>query len=1244
MKSIRSKIMWLLFSSVLIVSLIVGAIGIALTSNVINDSSRENMRLLCKNNADKIDMTFAKIEESVNTLAHYAESELTDIKLLKNDEFRETFSAEIQKNALHHIENTVGAAAVYLHYDPTYIGKTDGFYYVKYKETDEFQYHPLTEILAYPNDDNEHVGWWYIPTVSGTATWFEAYYDANLGRYIISYVVPIYSNKQLIGVIGADIFTEHIEDLVKEVSIFNSGQAAILKSDGTVLYHPNFERGMKIGEGDPGFEGVIDKLKNNDNTKLIAYSLKGEKKKLTSCKLKNGMLMVCFAPEKEIYHTRNMLELTNVIITGIVVLIALIIAVIVSEKMANPIKKLNEAAKRLSKGEFEFDIKNESYDEIGELTNTFIEVREILSHQINALDKEAHIDGLTAVGNKAAFIDREVEIDNAISEGNIDFTIVVFDVNKLKVANDVFGHMAGDSLLKTVANHLSEAFGVSNVYRLGGDEFVAIILEEGNIDSEQKILSCVSEMKKLSLEAYPECQVSCAYGASRFDKASDKNLADVLSRADKEMYKNKRISKKELSAWQDGFKGIKQLQVEKYCEMLKSLKDTTDDYLYLMNLETGFLRFFGDNNSSFNIADGAEISSSIDKILEYVYIKDHRIVKDAFKAVINRDTEMIDINFRMHNKDNILRWVSCRGNVIKDEMDNHFVLIGRVSSNAVKHLFNPITALFNKTKLRLDFQKNTASKFQCLMLIDIDNLWETNIKYGSVYGEELLRSVAEELEKRFPIDRIYHADKDLFVILLDGDLDCANEVFEELKGTLVGKSTISASVVPNDGSIYIDTENIYDYAVQLLNTSKKDGIGQLAFFSKESLLEKISEVELLKELEVSVNDGCKGFYLVYQPQINAEDYAIISVEALLRYNSKSGTQVYPDRFIPLLEKSGLIHDVGIWVASEALKKCKEWRGKYNPDFKVSVNLSPKQLEDKQIASRIINLLSEYGLPGETLTLEITESAQLDESEEVMAILAEFRQAGIKIAIDDFGTGYSNLGKLKHINANILKVDRVFVQDIKENGYNYNLIYNVLEFAKSNALEVCMEGVETKEELIVLSGLQPHLFQGYLFDRPCSAESIEDKYFKNDSLEYRMRLDHFEKLVREKKHAQITGIETKSLLSGLNIGLWIIRYNVKTGEGELFADEVMRKLLGIDSTATPTECYSLWYNNIKAEYRELIDERVSQTSEGKTVDQLEYAWNHPEYGEIIVRTSGRCTTHNEKIVVYEGFHRIVDNLK
>ena len=186
MRSIRAKIMWLLSGSVLISSFIIGLLSILLTSTVINESSTENMKLLCRNHADKIDISLAKVEDSVDTLAHFVGSELPDIELLSDDSFRAEFSASVEHNALHHIESVDGAVSVYMHYAPSLLGKTDGFFYVKQDSEEGFQRHPLTDIAAIPANRIHQVSWWHTPTTSGSASWVEGYYDKNIGCFVTS--------------------------------------------------------------------------------------------------------------------------------------------------------------------------------------------------------------------------------------------------------------------------------------------------------------------------------------------------------------------------------------------------------------------------------------------------------------------------------------------------------------------------------------------------------------------------------------------------------------------------------------------------------------------------------------------------------------------------------------------------------------------------------------------------------------------------------------------------------------------------------------------------------------------------------------------------------------------------------------------------------------------------------------------------------------------------------------------------
>lgn len=1110
MNTIRSKIMRSIFSVVLVASLLTGLSGTVTTAFIINKSSTENMNLLCENNADQVNILFERAEESVTALANYLLSEENQNKTLKDDNFRANISETLQKNALHHIENITGAMAIYIQYDSDFINKADGFCYAKSNTSDTFHLIPLSHTTTQTfSDENDNFN---IPLIYDSAAWTESYYDSKLNSHIVSYVIPVYKNETLIARIGLDISTDYIETIVKNISFYKTGCGALLKSDGTIIYHPNFEPNTLIGEGEPGFDGVIKRLVEDDTKdNLISYKISGVQKKLSSYKLRNGMLLICFAPAKEIYYHQLILTLIHFIIIISVVALSILFSFILSNKLVRPIKNLNNAATRMVNGEFDFEIEAATSDEIGELTKTFIETRKVLKNQIYFLKNEALRDGLTGVGNKSAFMHKEIEINKAIKENQIDFTIVAFDLNRLKIANDIFGHMAGDKLLTTFANHLANIFDASNVYRLGGDEFAVIIYEDGKINSEKLISSCVEQIKTLSVEGFPECKISCAHGYARFNKIFDLQLSDVLRKADKEMYINKAETKKEVYPWQYGAKGIKQLQIEKYTEIMKSFNTTSNDYLFLLNIEDETIRFFGGNNSIFTLSNSTESNSNISAMLENVFANDREIVTNALYSVINHEMETIDIAFRMRVDDNdTMQWVSCRGNVIKDETNNNFVFIGKISQNEFIHQYNNVTTLFNKRKLENNLRENVLPPFSCLMLIDIDNLSEINIQHGRSFGYDILKNFAGKLEKMFDMWQIYHTEIDRFAVLLDvSSRKDAKELFDKIKH-FSEHFTLSGSIVPNDNSLYSSFETIYDYAVDLISNAENYTDETFTFFSKDDLLKKYMAVELLEELDQGVKNNFKGFNLAYHPQINAKDFSIVSAEALLRFNSETRGEIYPDEFIPILEKSGLIHSVGMWVMDQALNICKKWR-EYNPDFKISVNISSVQFKKKSFAIKIINLLSKYDLPGDALILEITESLQFENFAEVRSILSRLRQKGILIAIDDFGTGYSNLGKLKYLHANIIKIDRIFIKDIKENSYNYNLIHYVLDFAKSNSLKVCLEGIETIEEFEVTLKLNADYYQGFLFELPCTAEFLQDKYFNTNSENYSKREKHIDLL-------------------------------------------------------------------------------------------------------------------------------------
>ncbi|MGN1047318.1 MAG: EAL domain-containing protein, partial [Eubacteriales bacterium] len=1126
MKSIQTKIIALLFCGILLSSLIIGFWGVVATSKVLYKSSNEKMNLLCEVSAEKLDTIFETVEKSVNTFAQYAEDNLDSIDALEEKSYCDGYTAEIEKIAISHMNSADSALDIYVCFNPEILNENIGFFWIGDGEENKLTERPITDISFYDREGSEHDVWTCTDLESGGCIWTKPYQNENINERIVSYVVPLYKDNTMFGVAGMDISCDIIENAAKEIAVFDTGYASVLNYDGTVMYHPSYEYGATVEVEDKNFEEISATISENEKSdELISYTINSQNKHMSFCALRNGMRICISAPDTEIYRAQHVLAETIVIITLIITVTSIIIAVSVGNRIISPLKKLNHSVRQMSAGNLDVKIDVSSGGEIGELALYIDKAREKIKDQMEKLSNEAHHDGLTGVNNKTAFLDEEALLDGKIKAGDASFAVAVFDVNKLKITNDVFGHMAGDELLCTISDNLCNIFTRKCVFRIGGDEFVIIRIGEQSESFEDRVEECALQMESLSLRDFPQCRISCAWGVAFYDKEKDRSFADVLRRADKRMYKKKALTKKQTYPWQEGSKGIKQIQIEKYLEFLKILSQSTEDYLFLYHIESDRTWFFGNIKETFAIGTDESPTCSVSEIMEVFYPKDRDEFLKSFDKIKEGESDDHNMNYRWIDRLGETVWINFRGRVIKDDNGFPFVVIGRASQNVLKHLYNPLTGLFNRDKLIKDFQDESSVKYNCLMLLDIDNLSDINLKHGRICGDNLLKFIAKELENRFPMRQIYHTEQDCFAILLDApSSDCVRQTFEGIQKALKGKCTISAAVVPNDRAMYVDENNIYEYARQILKYAQKQGAGNLSFFSKADLLHKLSEVELVEEIEESIRNDFKGFSLVFQPQVNAKDYSLSSFEALLRFNPGSNEPANTDEFIPLLERTGLINEVGFWVLSQALEKCKKWR-EVLPDLRICVNFSSVQLRTDDIAEKVIMLLREYGLPGSALTVEITESVQLENFDVFTLIFTKFRNAGIQVAIDDFGTGYSNLGYLKKIHADEIKVDRMFIKDIKEESYNYKLISNIIDFAKANSFRVCLEGMETVEELAVLDSLHPDVLQGYLFDKPCTVEELEKKYLRSDTKEYAERENFIKELRENKEKSNIVHFDT-----------------------------------------------------------------------------------------------------------------------
>jgi len=236
------------------------------------------------------------------------------------------------------------------------------------------------------------------------------------------------------------------------------------------------------------------------------------------------------------------------------------------------------------------------------------------------------------------------------------------------------------------------------------------------------------------------------------------------------------------------------------------------------------------------------------------------------------------------------------------------------------------------------------------------------------------------------------------------------------------------------------------------------------------------------------------FFLVYQPTFDLGGMVPTGVESLIRWRRSGHGVVQPNDFIPLLEETGLIVEVGRWVLEEACRQGAKWRRAGHP-IGIAVNVSALQLDSDQFITDVSNAVSKSGLDSAALTLEITETALMRNAEETAQRLHAIKDLGVRIAIDDFGTGYSSLAHIQRFPVDALKIDRSFISRLLENPEGETLMRTLVQLGKTLSIETVAEGIESEEELALLQDQRCDSGQGYLFARPLEVQAA-DEFLQN----------------------------------------------------------------------------------------------------------------------------------------------------
>ena len=343
-------------------------------------------------------------------------------------------------------------------------------------------------------------------------------------------------------------------------------------------------------------------------------------------------------------------------------------------------------------------------------------------------------------------------------------------------------------------------------------------------------------------------------------------------------------------------------------------------------------------------------------------------------------------------------------------------------------------------------------------------------------------------------DTVTRQGGDEFVIMLDDIsqtedattvaltiLEAMNRRFIVADTPLHMSASIGVSLYPSDGK---DAETLLKHADVAMYRAKDRGRNTFTFYAADMNVHTAEKMAMEDRLRGALERG--EFQLDYQPQYDARTGDILGAEALLRWRNDQGEQIPPDTFVPLLEETGLINEVGAWIIDRACEQLAAWHNRGWSHLRMAINISSRQVSDARLPQQVSAALGRWKLPPRQLELEITESLLVTQDATTENVLQRLIDLDVLLAVDDFGTGYSSLSYLHRLSIDTLKIDRAFVTNIPANEDSMAIARAIIGLGHSLHLNLVAEGVETKEQHVFLRELGCHMMQGYLFSRPVSA--------------------------------------------------------------------------------------------------------------------------------------------------------------
>ena len=481
-----------------------------------------------------------------------------------------------------------------------------------------------------------------------------------------------------------------------------------------------------------------------------------------------------------------------------------------------------------------------------------------------------------------------------------------------------------------------------------------------------------------------------------------------------------------------------------------------------------------------------------------VHPDDLQIWLSDAKEVVAGKKARYSCQYRAKNRYGEYVWVENNGYVLNNENGEHVLSAGMITRLDVQNRYDPQTNMLTTYAFYSEYFFDGAGTVLMLNVDDFRNVIST---YGYSAAKELVGQLGALVKEACnPPMKLYRFGTDEFMIILPGGTkDSTRSLFNRIadavrmsrvmNGTIIRVSISGAAVMyPEDCVKKDDMVEKLDYSMGYV---KKHHPGKMTFYSEQLAREQERKNLLKEDLIQSVQNEFKGFSLFFQPLVEPVTERINGAETLLRWKGEVIQDSYPAEFIDILEETGYIRQVGLWVMEQTFLQKKAWEEKYG-NLQLSFNVSYQQFMDQDFAAKVIKKANEIGVDKESVIIELTESCQVKDPESLANVFEELEKEGFKLALDDFGTAYSTMEMLRKLPVDYIKIDHSFVRELADEGHedDYIIVDELVRLSNRLHHGAIIEGVENQSVVERLKDVNASLLQGYHYSKPVAKDVFE----------------------------------------------------------------------------------------------------------------------------------------------------------